>query len=68
MIDLNVKKQIMTTTQIVLASRPKGLPTLENFKIEEVELRVIRDSEVLLEGIYYSVDPCPKGWIFILTM
>ena len=51
----------MTTTQIVLASRPKGLPTLENFKVEDVELPVIRDDEVLLEGIYYSVDPYMRG-------
>jgi NADPH-dependent curcumin reductase CurA len=51
----------VTTTQIVLASRPKGLPTLENFKVEDVELPVIRDDEVLLEGIYYSVDPYMRG-------
>jgi NADPH-dependent curcumin reductase CurA len=51
----------VTTTQIVLASRPKGLPTLENFKVEDVELPDIRDDEVLLEGIYYSVDPYMRG-------
>ena len=51
----------MTTTQIVLVSRPKGLPTLENFRIEDVELPVIRDGDVLLEGIYYSVDPYMRG-------
>jgi NADPH-dependent curcumin reductase CurA len=51
----------VTTIQIVLASRPKGLPTLENFKMEDVELPVIRDDEVLLEGIYYSVDPYMRG-------
>ncbi|MDP4285547.1 MAG: NADP-dependent oxidoreductase [Bacteroidota bacterium] len=51
----------MTTTQIILASRPKGLPTLENFKMEDVALPSIRDGEVLLEGMYYSVDPYMRG-------
>ncbi len=51
----------MTTKQIVLASRPKGLPTDENFKLEEVELPVLREGEVLLEGMYYSVDPYMRG-------
>ena len=51
----------MTTTQIVLASRPKGLPTLENFKMEEVKLPALNDNEMLLEGMYYSVDPYMRG-------
>lgn len=51
----------MKTTQIILASRPKGLPTLENFKMEEVVLPAINDNEVLLEGLYYSVDPYMRG-------
>jgi len=51
----------MTTTQIILASRPKGLPTIENFKTEDFELPAIGDSEVLLEGMYYSVDPYMRG-------
>jgi len=51
----------MTTTQIVLASRPKGLPTLENFKMEEIKLPALNDNEILLEGMYYSVDPYMRG-------
>ncbi len=51
----------MTTKQIVLASRPKGLPTLENFKMGEVELPAISEGDVLLEGMYYSVDPYMRG-------
>src|SRR5665213_2985512 len=51
----------MDTTQIVLTSRPKGLPILKNFKIEQVELPVINGNEVLLEGMYYSVDPYMRG-------
>jgi NADPH:quinone reductase len=51
----------MTTKQIILASRPEGLPTLENFKLEEVELSSIQKDEILLEGMYYSVDPYMRG-------
>jgi NADPH-dependent curcumin reductase CurA len=49
----------MITKQIVLASRPKGLPTLGNFKFENVELPAIKPGEVLLKGLYYSVNSKP---------
>ena len=51
----------MTTKQIVLASRPKGMPTEDNFRSEEVNLPALKNDEVLLEGIYYSVDPYMRG-------
>ncbi|MBG6111614.1 NADPH-dependent curcumin reductase CurA [Flavobacterium sp. CG_9.10] len=51
----------MNTKQIVLASRPKGSPTLDNFEIENIEVPEIQNGEVLLEGIYYSVDPYMRG-------
>ena len=51
----------MTTQQIVLASRPKGLPALDNFKTENIELPEIKAGEVLLQAMYYSVDPYMRG-------
>ncbi len=51
----------MTTQQIVLASRPAGTPTLENFRFETIEVPQIQSEEVLLEGLYYSVDPYMRG-------
>lgn len=51
----------MTTEQIVLASRPNGLPSLNNFKFTNIELPEIKTGEVLLKGIYYSVDPYMRG-------
>lgn len=51
----------MNTRQIVLASRPKGLPTAQNFRFENIELAEIQANEVLLEGMYYSVDPYMRG-------
>jgi NADPH-dependent curcumin reductase CurA len=51
----------MNTQQIVLASRPVGTPTLANFQFENIALPDLRDGEVLLEGLYYSVDPYMRG-------
>lgn len=51
----------MKTKQIVLASRPKGIPTLENFNTKDFELAEIKDNEVLLEALYFSVDPYMRG-------
>ena len=51
----------MKTKQIVLASRPVGLPTLHNFRFEEVDLPEINKGEILLKGMFYSVDPYMRG-------
>ena len=51
----------MTTQQIVLASRPKGLPVSDDFRMEEVQLSEPESGEVLLKGMYYSVDPYMRG-------
>ncbi|MCY7422509.1 MAG: NADP-dependent oxidoreductase [Chitinophagaceae bacterium] len=51
----------MTTKQFVLASRPKGLPTHDNFRMEDVDLPELKDGEILLQGMYYSVDPYMRG-------
>jgi len=51
----------MTTKQIVLISRPKGKPAMENFQTNEFELPEIKDTEVLLEAMFFSVDPYMRG-------
>ncbi len=51
----------MTTKQIVLAARPNGMPTLNDFRSENIELAALKDGEVLLKGLYYSVDPYMRG-------
>ena len=51
----------MTTKQIVLAARPKGLPTQDNFKTNLIELPQIKAGEVLLHAMFYSVDPYMRG-------
>jgi len=51
----------MTTKQIVLASRPKGAPKLDNFSFENVELDEMKENEITVEGLLYSVDPYMRG-------
>jgi NADPH:quinone reductase len=51
----------MKTKQIILNARPKGLPTLSDFKTIEIEIPPLKEDEVLLKALYYSVDPYMRG-------
>lgn len=43
--------------RIVLASRPHGLPTPNNFRLEEVPVSEPAEGQVLLRTLYLSLDP-----------
>jgi NADPH-dependent curcumin reductase len=47
--------------QIVLASRPKGLPTRENFRLEQVPMPELPKGGLLLRVLYLSLDPYMRG-------
>jgi NADPH-dependent curcumin reductase CurA len=47
--------------QIVLASRPKGPPTPENFRLEEVPMPATPPGGLLLRVLYLSLDPYMRG-------
>ena len=47
--------------QIHLVSRPTGMPTLDNFKLVEVELEAPGKGQVLVKNRYMSVDPYMRG-------
>lgn len=51
----------ITNRRIVLASRPKGSPVQDNFRLEEVTAPVPQKGEVLLRSIYLSLDPYMRG-------
>jgi NADPH-dependent curcumin reductase CurA len=51
----------MKSEQIVLASRPHGLPSSKNFRVEKKDLGNLNDNEVLLKAWYISVDPYMRG-------
>lgn len=50
-----------TGRRIVLASRPKGRPSAENFRFEETAFGEPGEGEVLLETLYLSLDPYMRG-------
>jgi hypothetical protein len=47
--------------QILLASRPEGTPTAENFRLVETEMPEPAEGEVLIRTLYLSVDPYMRG-------
>ena len=51
----------MISKQITLYSRPKGKPVLENFETKNIEIPEIKEDEILLEAMYFSVDPYMRG-------
>jgi len=58
---IDLKKMIMTSKQIIFASRPKGMPVKDNFVFEEYELPQINEGELLLQSMFISVDPYMRG-------
>jgi NADPH-dependent curcumin reductase CurA len=48
-------------TRILLASRPHGEPTADNFRLETAPIPQPADGEVLLRTIYLSLDPYMRG-------
>ncbi len=51
----------MKNQRIVLASRPTGFPTVENFRLEEVDLTPLAEGEVRVRHHYLSLDPYMRG-------
>ncbi len=53
----------MNNTRVLLASRPVGLPTRDNWTIETVPVEKPGEGEFLAEVLYLSLDPAMRGWI-----
>ncbi|MEO0339084.1 MAG: NADP-dependent oxidoreductase [Bacteroidota bacterium] len=52
-----------TNKRILLASRPDGLPTDENWILDEQALPELQDGEYLVQNHYVSLDPAMRIWI-----
>ena len=50
-----------TSREIRLISRPKGIPTADNFTMARIELAPPQDGQVLVRNRYMSVDPYMRG-------
>jgi hypothetical protein len=51
----------MQNQEIRFASRPTGMPTLENFQFVDANIPKPNDGEVLVRTLYISVDPYLRG-------
>ncbi|MBK9036224.1 MAG: NADP-dependent oxidoreductase [Myxococcales bacterium] len=51
----------MMNQQIVLASRPTGAPTVDNFAVVEQPVADLADGHVLVQHSYLSLDPYMRG-------
>ncbi|AOZ94503.1 hypothetical protein [Paenibacillus crassostreae] len=47
--------------QILLTSRPVGLPTEQNFEFKEIPVANTQDGQVVVRTLYLSVDPYMRG-------
>ncbi|PRA54210.1 MULTISPECIES: NADP-dependent oxidoreductase [Pseudomonas] len=53
--------ELTLNQRIVLASRPVGAPTPENFRLEREALPDLAEGQVLLKTLYLSLDPYMRG-------
>ena len=49
--------------QVLLKSRPSGIPLPEHFEIVDAALPEIRDGQILVRNAYLSVEPAMRGWV-----
>lgn len=51
----------VTSREIQLVSRPKGLPAAANFAMVQTTLPTLQDQQVLVRNLFMSVDPYMRG-------
>lgn len=49
--------------QVLLRSRPEGIPESRHFQIVETALPTPVDNQVLVRNLYLSVEPAMRGWV-----
>ncbi len=52
-----------TNQQVVLASRPEGALSAENFRLMESELPALEDGQFLIKNLYLSLDAGFRQWM-----
>jgi NADPH-dependent curcumin reductase CurA len=53
----------MKNKQFLLAKRPVGMPTRENWDFVETDLPSLEDKQILVQVEYCSLDPAMRGWM-----
>jgi NADPH-dependent curcumin reductase CurA len=53
----------MFNHQILLKSRPSGIPQAEHFELVKTPVPEVGDGQVLVRNVYLSVEPAMRGWV-----
>ena len=51
----------VTSHEVRLASRPKGIPAANDFTLVRTEVEPLQGREVLVRNLFMSVDPYMRG-------
>ncbi len=51
----------IVSREVILKSRPEGMPTADNFEIRETTLPDLEGNQILIKNRYMSVDPYMRG-------
>lgn len=51
----------MHIKQIVLTERPKGEPSIANFRLDQISVPILQEGELLIKVIWLSLDPYMRG-------
>ena len=49
--------------RVILAKRPKGVPTADHFVVEDGPVPAPEDNQFLVKCEYWSIDPAMRGWV-----
>ena len=52
-----------TNQQVLLKSRPDGIPQADHFEIVSCPIASPKTNEVLIRNLYLSVEPAMRGWV-----
>lgn len=52
-----------TNTQVLLTSRPNGIPQAEHFQIVETAIPALDAGQFLVRNEFLSVEPAMRGWV-----
>lgn len=54
---VEIMKAAAKNRQIILASRPHGEPSPDNFRLAESEMPIADNNQILLQTLWLSLDP-----------
>jgi len=54
---------MLPNRQVILKTRPNGIPQAEHFEIVTADVPELKPGQFLVKNLYLSVDPAMRGWV-----